>query len=154
MSRPAVLPALFLTLGLALTGPATAQSAAEAEATPEIETVEEGVLLLMAEEEGCIWCARWNEQVGDAYGKTAEGRAAPLLRYDIRMGPPEGIDLARAAVFTPTFVLVRDGVELSRIEGYPGEDFFWGLLGRMLDDAGIDRVDPVAPDDATAAADG
>ena len=30
-----------------------------------------------------------------------------------------------------------DGNEVSRIEGYPGEDFFWGLLGRMLSDAKI-----------------
>jgi hypothetical protein len=29
-------------------------------------------------------------------------------------------------------VLVKDGVEVARLEGYPGEDFFWGLLGRML----------------------
>jgi hypothetical protein len=39
--------------------------------------------------------------------------------------------------FTPTFVLLVDGVERNRIEGYPGEDFFWGLLGRMLDQEGI-----------------
>ena len=40
-------------------------------------------------------------------------------------------------VFTPTFVLVREGRELARIEGYPGEDFFWGLLAAMLRDAGV-----------------
>ena len=34
--------------------------------------------------------------------------------------------------FTPTFVLVDDGREIGRIEGYPGEDFFWGLLERLL----------------------
>ncbi len=37
-----------------------------------------------------------------------------------------------ACLFTPTFVLVENGVELARIEGYPGEDFFWGLLGMIL----------------------
>jgi hypothetical protein len=30
-----------------------------------------------------------------------------------------------------------EGQEAGRIEGYPGEDFFWGLLGRMLEEAGI-----------------
>jgi hypothetical protein len=34
--------------------------------------------------------------------------------------------------FTPTFVLVDEGREIGRIEGYPGEDFFWGLLERLL----------------------
>ena len=33
-------------------------------------------VLLMAEEDGCIYCARWNAEVGDAYDKTAEGKAA------------------------------------------------------------------------------
>jgi hypothetical protein len=45
---------------------------------------------------------------------------------------------ARALTFTPTFVLMVDGIEVSRIEGYPGEDFFWGLLERMLVQANID----------------
>ena len=93
--------------------------------------------LLMAEEPGCIWCARWNAEVGDAYEKTAEGRAAPLQRYDIDAGPPDDVDLARRVVFTPTFILVRDGQEIDRIEGYPGEDFFWGLLNIMLEKADI-----------------
>ena len=34
--------------------------------------------------------------------------------------------------FTPTFILVNDGAELGRIEGYLGEDFFWALLGMLL----------------------
>jgi hypothetical protein len=30
--------------------------------------------------------------------------------------------------YSPTFVVVMDGREIGRIEGYPGEAFFWGLL--------------------------
>ena len=70
------------------------------------------------------------------YPLTAEGRAAPLRRVDIHGDLPEGLTLANKLVYTPTFVLVRDGEELGRIEGYPGEDFFWGLLNRMLKEAG------------------
>lgn len=93
--------------------------------------------LFMVEQPGCIYCARWNEEVGDAYHLTAEGRSAPLTRIDLRDGAPEGVVFARKAVFTPTFILVRDGAELDRIEGYPGEDFFYGLLGVMLENAGV-----------------
>jgi hypothetical protein len=50
---------------------------------------------------------------------------------------PAGISFERKAVFTPTFVLVQNGRELERIEGYPGEDFFYGMLGVMLKNAGI-----------------
>lgn len=91
--------------------------------------------LYMIEQRGCIYCERWDAEVGDAYHLTAEGRAAPLIRHDLRSEPPEGITFARKPQFTPTFILVKDGQELERIEGYPGEDFFYGMLGVMLGNA-------------------
>ena len=93
--------------------------------------------LLMAEETGCYWCAQWNAEVSAKYPKTPEGQAAPLRRYDIQSDAPD-VAFARRVRFTPTFILVRDGAELGRIEGYPGEDFFWGLLGVLLENANID----------------
>ena len=86
----------------------------------------------MAEEPGCIWCARWLADIGPIYEKTGEGEAAPLRRVDITEPKPDDITIARPVNFTPTFILLVDGTEVSRIEGYPGEDFFWGLLGQML----------------------
>ncbi|UWR27767.1 hypothetical protein K3757_07485 [Sulfitobacter sp. S223] len=91
------------------------------------------VRLIMVEEEGCMWCARWNEEISEIYPKTAEGQAAPLRRIDIRAPSPDDLTFARPLFFTPTFVLVVDNTEVSRIEGYPGEDFFWGLLKQMLE---------------------
>lgn len=91
-------------------------------------------VLLMAEEEGCYWCAKWNEEIAPIYPKTAEGRIAPLQRYNIHRETPD-IEFARPVHFTPTFVLVNDGKEIGRIEGYPGEDFFWGLLAVMFERA-------------------
>lgn len=99
------------------------------------------VHLLMAEEDGCLWCERWTEELGDIYPKTAEGRAAPLMRYDIGQRPPDGLTLKNSVHYTPTFVLVVDGTERGRIEGYPGEDFFWALLKMMLDEAQV-PLDP------------
>ncbi|WP_187431890.1 hypothetical protein ROLI_041420 [Roseobacter fucihabitans] len=95
-------------------------------------------VLVMVEEKGCIWCARWNKEISHIYPKTAEGAAAPLRRIDIHAPRPDGLTFKRSLNFTPTFVLVIDGQEVSRIEGYPGEDFFWGLLGQMLRDAKVD----------------
>jgi len=88
--------------------------------------------LLMAEEPGCIWCAAWTREIGPIYPKTGEGAAAPLQQVDISRGLPETINLARPVVFTPTFVLLIDGTEVDRFEGYPGDEFFWVLLGQML----------------------
>ena len=89
----------------------------------------------MFEEDWCHWCERWNEEIGVIYDKTEEGQRAPLVRVDIHDKFPEGLVLKSRPQYTPTFILVQDGQELGRIEGYPGEDFFWGLLGRLLEKA-------------------
>jgi len=91
-----------------------------------------GAELLMFEERGCPWCARWHAEIGPAYPNTDEGRRAPLRRLDIHAPRPEGIALGPPLRLTPTFVLVERGREVGRITGYPGQDFFWGLLGELL----------------------
>jgi len=88
--------------------------------------------LIMVEEPGCVWCARWNAEIGPIYPKTAEASRAPLRRIDLSDVSDSGITFKSRVTFTPTFVLVEDGQEITRIEGYPGEDFFWGLLAEML----------------------
>ncbi|QFU09068.1 hypothetical protein PARPLA_01797 [Rhodobacteraceae bacterium THAF1] len=89
--------------------------------------------LVMVEQAGCHWCARWDEDVAPEYPLTDEGKMAPLRRVDLNAPLPDDLKLESRPRLTPTFILVDDGVELSRIEGYPGEDFFWPLLGAMID---------------------
>lgn len=89
--------------------------------------------LVMVEQPGCVYCKAWNTEISAIYPLTDEGKAAPLTRVQLRAPLPEDMQFARPAVFTPTFVLLNEGVEVSRIEGYPGEAFFWGLLGQMID---------------------
>jgi thioredoxin-related protein len=89
--------------------------------------------LVMVEQRGCLYCKMWHDQVGpEEYARTAEGAFAPLRRIDLHAPRPEDLTFATPLRITPTFVLVEDGTELARMEGYPGEDFFWGLLGMML----------------------
>ena len=80
--------------------------------------------LVMVEEQGCVWCARWNDQIAPIYPNINDEKPADL-------------HFARSLHYTPTFVLMDDGKEISRIEGYPGEDFFWGVLEKMLSDADL-----------------
>ncbi len=91
----------------------------------------------MAEEDGCFWCERWHEEIAAIYPKTPEGKAVPVQSFDLHGDTPDGVTFASRVRFTPTFILVDDGVEVDRIEGYPGEDFFWGLLGMMFERAGV-----------------
>lgn len=89
--------------------------------------------LLMIEEPGCVYCARFNREIGPAYPKTDEGKLAPLRRLQIADPWPESLISVRKASVTPTFILIADGVEIDRLVGYPGDEHFWFLLGQMLD---------------------
>lgn len=88
--------------------------------------------LLMVDQVGCHYCERWTDEIGPIYPKTAEAAIAPLRRVNIRQLPDDLLLKSRPA-FTPTFILLDGNNEVARLEGYPGEDFFWGLLGKMLE---------------------
>ncbi|MDT8855553.1 thioredoxin family protein [Paracoccaceae bacterium Fryx2] len=113
-------------------GPAARRLALSALLAPGALPARAELQLYMFEQVGCIYCEQWKREVGDAYPLTAEGRAAPLVPVNIRADLPAGLSVVSPPHFTPTFVLAQDGVELGRIEGYPGEAFFWGLLGQMI----------------------
>jgi len=88
--------------------------------------------LIMLEQAGCYWCAKWNEEIGGIYPKTQEGKLAPLRRVDIHAPVSKDLDFIRIERFTPTFVLINDNQEIGRIRGYPGDEFFWFLLGELV----------------------
>ena len=94
------------------------------------------VILLLVEDRGCPYCARWDRDVGPAYARSPEGSFAPLVRRF--RGSPDVAFLA-GVVFSPTFVVLKDGTEVGRIVGYSGPDFFWAELLPLLDAAGINR---------------
>lgn len=88
-----------------------------------------GVRLFMVEDVGCPYCAKWDREVGGAYPITAEGRFAPLVR---RFRRDPDITFLKNIVYSPTFVVVKDGEEIGRITGYPTADFFWPMLVDIL----------------------
>lgn len=97
--------------------------------------------LMMVDQVGCVYCAAWDAEIGPGFGQSAEGKAAPLLRVDIDGPWPDGIVLDRRPSLTPTFILLRRGVELGRVEGYVGDTYFYPVLAEMMQGAGV----PVPP---------
>ena len=93
----------------------------------------------MFEQQACEWCEIWHAEIGPIYPRTPEGKRAPLRQVDIFDPLPDDLNHIAPGRFTPTFVLIEDGREIGRIRGYPGEDFFWGLLGAMIEQ--LDRPD-------------
>lgn len=89
--------------------------------------------LVMFEEDGCMYCEMFNEEVAPAWPNTAEGKANPLRRVDIFNGIPKDLKIGNPVTVSPTFILVDDkGVEQSRLVGYPGADFWWWFMGDMV----------------------
>ena len=148
-----IISAVFLAAVLVLgTTPAQAQNstpAATGAGTPDSTTSGAGSApapqtqsrfrLLMIEQAGCVYCRMWNHDLAPIYPKTPEGQIAPLERADLHKPLPEGVTLTKGKpIYTPTFVLLDEGTEINRIEGFASEDFFWGLLGQALRQAGAE----------------
>jgi thioredoxin-related protein len=89
--------------------------------------------LVMLEQKGCIWCDMWHSQIGHIYPKTNEGKVAPLREIDIDGNIPSDLAGIHIDRLTPTFILMDNGVEIDRLRGYPGDEFFWFLLDKMLE---------------------
>lgn len=130
-SLPFVLVAGLLAAPLALPLPAPA-------AQPSLQqggAITQGLRLVMVDLKGCGFCAAFKREVLPVYDGTREGQAAPLSIVEIDGPWPDGIALAGRPRVTPTFILLRDGMEQARIEGYAGADSFWPGLRRMLANA-------------------
>ncbi|WP_157063785.1 hypothetical protein [Phaeobacter sp. 11ANDIMAR09] len=128
---PSVTRRSFAALAFSM---ATALSLAlplNAQAQEVTSDVASGPELIMVEQAGCEWCKRWNEEIGPIYPKTREGAFAPLRRVDLH-AIPQDLQVQRRVSFTPTFLIVKDGLEMARLEGYPGEDFFWPLIAKLM----------------------
>ena len=89
--------------------------------------------LVMFESPACPWCRQWEEDIGRIYDKSAEGRVLPLRRVDMKDRRPADLEHIGGIVYTPTFVVLSNGIEVGRMQGYPGEDTFWWMLGAFAE---------------------
>jgi len=86
--------------------------------------------LVMFEQPGCPFCAKWNREIGPIYPKSDIGAKAPLRRVQIGDKQTYGVSLNSPVIFTPTFVISVGGRETGRIEGYANDESFWGLISQ------------------------
>lgn len=121
--------------------PREAMSAAETELT--VNTT-----LLMVEEDGCPYCAKFNREIAHIYPKTDEGKTAPLQRIDLHKSWPSSLDHIDRPRFTPTFILLHDNREIGRLIGYNGDEYFWFLLGELLQ-----QIEPASSEEPAASDD-
>ncbi len=116
----------------------TVSSTAKLQASGEtIQDKTDGLQLIMFEQDGCHYCEIWDANIGGIYNKTPEGKFAPLRKVDIHVDGR--VPNVKPVIFTPTFVLYKNGRELGRLTGYISEDFFWGMLSSLLEKHGFNH---------------
>ncbi len=87
----------------------------------------------MFEQPGCPFCRKFDAEIAPDYPQSRIGKVAPLRRVNIWTDRRGGIEGLTPAVFTPTFVLVGDdGHEIGRLEGYPGQKWFYPEIEALM----------------------
>lgn len=99
--------------------------------------------LVLFETQGCPWCKAWQKEVGTIFHLTDEAKVVTLRRVDLDGPRPDDLRHIGGVRYTPTFVLIEDGKEVGRIEGFIGQEQFWGLLGELIEK--LRKPDPSVP---------
>lgn len=88
--------------------------------------------LILVEDPRCGPCILFDREIGLIYSKTDEGRTAPLRRLAFGAPAPAPYTFIGEIKVAPTFVLVHDGREVGRIEGYSSDELFWMSLASLM----------------------
>jgi hypothetical protein len=93
-----------------------------------------GAELLYFFSPSCGYCKAFDEEVALIYPRTDAGRVAPMKRVEVDPETFAPLDpgLPYDPGTVPTFVLVHDGREIARLNGYSGDELFWMSMQRML----------------------
>jgi hypothetical protein len=100
--------------------------------------------LVVFRRDGCSWCAKWDREIAPIYPKTEFNLRAPIRQVNLDRSRDPSIVHAPIR-YTPTFVLVENGKEVGRIEGYPGDEFFWVRLENLLKQSPLSAAGETTP---------
>jgi hypothetical protein len=87
--------------------------------------------LVMVELKSCIYCVKFNREMGPQYEASALGKKLPLRRVNQKKWPADLKQVERPP-FTPVFILVEDGREVGRFFGYTSPEAFKKSLSRLV----------------------
>lgn len=107
-------------------------SAAPAHNEAAGERAPTGAELIAFEAPGCNYCPVFRRDVAPTYAATRAGKVAPLRFLDINDREADTLGLTRPITTVPTLVLMQDGVEIGRIDGYVGRENMHRILNTLL----------------------
>lgn len=120
---------LIVAIAAALAAVAPSQAARDpATAKPTVVAQE----LIVLEVANCIYCDIFRRDVLPGYQKSKRSEELPLRFVDLNDPAFEQLKLASSVSMVPTIVLMREGREADRINGYTGPEAFFHTVARML----------------------
>ena len=121
-----------LILGLCvLVGASVASPRAEA-ARDLASPSPSGMEIVVIEVNGCKYCPLFRQSVVPAYEATPRARDVPIRFMDINAEGAGRLKLRSPIATVPTSVIMRDNVEIGRIEGFVGPQDFTRLISSLL----------------------
>ncbi len=118
-----------LVLGLMAVFAPNAGRAAPDRAETAIPT---GFELIAFEAPGCNYCPILRRDVLPSYAATRAGKTAPIRFIDVNDAAADRLQLSSPVTTVPTLVLMKDGVEIGRINGYFGRENTHHMLNTLL----------------------
>ena len=88
--------------------------------------------LIMFTDKSCPYCQSWEVEVGELYPKTEVANQFPLVRVTAEETESEFFPFLDEVRGTPTFIFLRDDLEIGRIEGYSDAEMFWWLVDDIV----------------------
>ncbi len=93
--------------------------------------------LIMITDSSCIFCKRWERDIGQIYPKTDIAKKFPLTRIEFNSNQKEASYSFKNISGTPTFIFLKDEVEIGRIEGFNDAEMFWWLVEDIMISSGL-----------------
>ena len=84
--------------------------------------------LIMVTSDHCPSCQAWELNIGKVYDKSPYATSLPLTRVEIGSKMPGGVTFQKPVVGTPTFLIIQNGQEIGRQNGYHDAEMFWWWL--------------------------
>ena len=88
--------------------------------------------LIMITEKSCPFCRAWERDVGKFYPKTKLANQFPLVRIAAGDNESKFFTYLNEVRGTPTFIFLKDDIEIGRIEGYSDAEMFWWLVDDIV----------------------
>lgn len=100
--------------------------------------------LVVYEIDGCAACEQFHTEALQDYWSSATSSTLPLTIVDLNALGTAGQALRSPIRTVPTFIVMRDGIEIARLTGYPGKQAFEAGIAQVLaDDAPTASIEPL-----------